>query len=59
MNNLLMNSSIYSDPPTGRLALVFEIMEMNVYECIKGKAIGSIVEHKFSKFVFSYFLLCR
>jgi renal tumor antigen len=26
----------YSDEPTGRLALVFELMEMNFYEAIKG-----------------------
>jgi len=25
------------DEPTGRLALVFEIMEMNLYEAIKGR----------------------
>lgn len=25
-----------SDEPTGRLALVFELMEMNMYELIKG-----------------------
>lgn len=25
-----------SDEPTGRLALVFELMEMNLYELIKG-----------------------
>jgi renal tumor antigen len=27
----------YSDEPTGRLALVFELMEMNFYEAIKGR----------------------
>ena len=27
----------YSDEPTGRLALVFELMEMNLYEAIKAK----------------------
>lgn len=26
-----------SDAPTGRLALVFELMECNIYELIKGK----------------------
>ncbi len=25
-----------SDEPTGRLALVFELMDMNMYEAIKG-----------------------
>ena len=28
---------IFSDEPTGRLALVFELMEMNLYEAIKGR----------------------
>ncbi len=27
----------YSDEPTGRLALVFELMDMNLYDAIKGK----------------------
>lgn len=26
-----------SDEPTGRLALVFELMEMNLYDAIKGR----------------------
>ena len=26
-----------SDEPTGRLALVFELMDMNMYECIRGR----------------------
>jgi hydroxyethylthiazole kinase-like sugar kinase family protein len=26
----------FSDEPTGRLALVFELMEMNMYDAIKG-----------------------
>ena len=26
-----------SDPRTGTLALIFELMDMNVYELIKGK----------------------
>jgi len=29
---------LFSDEPTGRLALVFELMEMNFYEAIKGKS---------------------
>ena len=28
---------LFSDEPTGRLALVFELMEMNFYEAIKGR----------------------
>ena len=27
----------YSDEPTGRLALVFELMDQNMYDAIKGK----------------------
>jgi renal tumor antigen len=26
-----------SDEPTGRLALVFELMDMNMYEAVKGR----------------------
>jgi len=34
-----INKSLFcfSDEPTGRLALVFELMEMNLYEAIKGR----------------------
>lgn len=28
---------MFSDEPTGRLALVFELMDMNMYEAIKGR----------------------
>lgn len=28
---------MYSDQPTGRLALVFELMDMNIYELIRGR----------------------
>ena len=28
---------LFSDEPTGRLALVFELMDMNMYEAIKGR----------------------
>ena len=28
---------VNSDEPTGRLALVFELMDMNMYEAIKGR----------------------
>ena len=28
---------VCSDEPTGRLALVFELMDMNMYEAIKGR----------------------
>lgn len=38
-----------SDGPTGRLALVFELMDMNLYEAIKGrfrnKFIGNLIHH--------------
>ena len=29
--------NFFSDEPTGRLALVFELMDMNMYDAIKGK----------------------
>jgi hypothetical protein len=28
--------NFFSDEPTGRLALVFELMDMNLYDAIKG-----------------------
>jgi hypothetical protein len=28
---------VFSDEPTGRLALVFELMDMNMYDAIKGR----------------------
>jgi renal tumor antigen len=28
---------VCSDQPTGRLALVFELMDMNIYELIRGR----------------------
>ena len=31
------NNNFFSDEPTGRLALVFELMDMNMYDAIKGK----------------------
>ena len=34
---LIWNFNKYSDVPTGRLALVFELMDMNMYDAIKGK----------------------
>jgi hypothetical protein len=36
----LSTSSTISDEPTGRLALVFELMDMNLYDAIKGKKCG-------------------
>jgi renal tumor antigen len=33
----ILTDSILSDEPTGRLALVFELMDMNMYESIKGR----------------------
>ena len=32
-----MTLPLFSDEPTGRLALVFELMDMNLYDAIKGK----------------------
>ena len=34
---LLYSFCINSDEPTGRLALVFELMDMNMYEAIKDR----------------------
>jgi len=33
----ILSLNYYSDEPTGRLALVFELMDMNMYDAIKGK----------------------
>jgi len=35
--NIIKLSEILYDEPTGRLALVFELMDMNLYEAIKGR----------------------
>jgi len=35
--NIITLLEVLYDEPTGRLALVFELMEMNMYESIKGK----------------------
>jgi len=35
--NIITLLEVLYDEPTGRLALVFELMEMNMYEAIKGK----------------------
>ena len=35
--NIINLLEVLYDEPTGRLALVFELMEMNMYEAIKGK----------------------
>lgn len=37
--NIITLLEVLYDEPTGRLALVFELMEMNMYEAIKGKSI--------------------
>lgn len=36
MKNLKTLFRLRSDQPTGRLALVFELMDMNIYELIRG-----------------------
>ena len=38
--NIITLLEVLYDEPTGRLALVFELMEMNMYEAIKGKRIS-------------------
>jgi renal tumor antigen len=35
--NIIKLSEVLYDEPTGRLALVFELMDMNLYEAIKGR----------------------
>lgn len=35
--NIITLLEVLYDEPTGRLSLVFELMEMNMYEAIKGK----------------------
>ena len=37
LTNFAFSLFAYSDEPTGRLALVFELMDMNMYEAIKGR----------------------
>ena len=37
--NIITLHEVLYDEPTGRLALVFELMDMNMYEAIKGKTI--------------------
>lgn len=36
-SHIIQLIEVLYDEPTGRLALVFEIMEMNLYEAIKGR----------------------
>jgi renal tumor antigen len=36
-SKLLIVLTLRSDEPTGRLALVFELMDMNMYDAIKGR----------------------
>jgi renal tumor antigen len=35
--NIITLIEVLYDEPTGRLALVFELMDMNLYEAIKGR----------------------
>ena len=35
--NVIRLIEVLYDQPTGRLALVFELMEMNIYELIRGR----------------------
>ena len=35
--NIITLIEVLYDEPTGRLALVFELMDMNMYEAIKGR----------------------
>jgi renal tumor antigen len=36
--NIIVLEEVLFDPPSGRLALVFELMEGNLYELMKGKS---------------------
>lgn len=38
LNIAQTHSLLCSDQPTGRLALVFELMDMNIYELIRGRS---------------------
>ena len=35
--NIILLEEVLFDPPSGRLALVFELLEGNLYELMKGK----------------------
>jgi hypothetical protein len=37
----IIKFNAFSDEPTGRLALVFELMDMNLYDAIKGKKLAA------------------
>ena len=37
-DNIVKLHEVLYDQPTGRLALVFELMECNIYELIKGRS---------------------
>ncbi len=49
--NIIKLLEVLYDQPTGRLALVFELMDMNVYEMIKGRR-HYIAEEKVKNFMY-------
>ena len=48
---LLTFAVLCSDQPTGRLALVFELMDMNIYELIRGRR-HYVVEHRIRNYMY-------
>ena len=52
LKSLYFLKIIYSDEPTGRLALVFELMEMNLFEAIQDRK-KFFPEKKVKKWMFS------
>jgi renal tumor antigen len=41
--NIITLDEVLFDPPSGRLALVFELLEGNLYELMKGKLSPSLI----------------
>jgi renal tumor antigen len=51
--NIVKLHEVLYDQPTGRLALVFELMECNIYELIKGcKTVNSLPEERVKKYMY-------
>ena len=50
--NIIKLIEVLYDQPTGRLALVFELMEMNIYELIRGRR-HYLSEPRIRKFMYA------
>ena len=50
--NIIKLIEVLYDQPTGRLALVFELMEMNIYELIRGRR-HYLSESRIRKFMYA------